>query len=126
MDTELLAAIVESLDKKLDEKLDQKIDPIRQGLTRLQEDVTGLDGRITGLQKQGDIIARYVSETRADVRDIKGSLFNVESEVTELHRGQQIIETRLDRVEADVKVIGDMSRDHETLIREMRRKALGK
>lgn len=101
MDQELLAAIGEILDKKLDEKLDEKIAPIN---------------------RQIDNISRTVVDVLNDVHKLSEGQARLESEVGELHKGQERLETRLDCVEADVKAIGDMYRDHETQIGELLRK----
>jgi len=72
MDEELLAAISEILDKKLDEKLDQKLDPIRQ-------DITGLDQKVSGLQKQVDFVAVHVKNILDENVKFNDALFQVQS-----------------------------------------------
>lgn len=108
MDKELLAAIGEMLDKKLDEKLDLKLEPINSQIDNISCTVINILNDVHKL-----------SEGQAKLSE---GQFQLQSEVRELHKGQERIETRLDHREADVKAIGDMYRDHETQIRELRKK----
>jgi chromosome segregation ATPase len=137
MDQELLAAIGEILDKKLDEKLDQKLEPIKQDITGMKQDITGMKQDITGTKQDITGMKQDITGMKQDTNKIGFTVVNIlndvhklgegqahlsegqfklQSEIRELHKGHERIETRLDRVEALSEATGKAHRDHEKRI----------
>jgi len=85
----------------------------------LQEQLEPMKQDITGLQKQNDIISFTVVKILGETEKIKDSVFELQSDAKSLQEGQQRIETKQDRMDADVEVIGNMCRDHELRIQDL-------
>ena len=91
--------------------------------------MTGLDQKIAGVQKQNEKISIAVINILNDVHDLgegqaklSEGQFQLQSDVRELHKGQERIETRLDRVEALAEATGKAHRDHEKRIQVLESK----
>ncbi len=125
MDQELLAAIKGILQEELDPikqdiaGLDQKVTGLQQDMTGMSQDIAGLKEQGISLQKQSDFHHKYLSDARDDINDIKGSLFNVASDVRELKSGQMRMQDSLEYLKTMAEATQKAHRDHEKRIQAL-------
>lgn len=115
-----LIAIAEMLDQKLDEKLDEKLEPIKEGMTRLEERTERLEERTERIEERTERLEEQTRRLEERTERIEKQTERLEERTERIEERTKRLEERTTKIEITIenqvdRAIKLLGEGHESL-----------